>query len=428
MIGHVIKRERINKNIKQNYLAKGVCSPSYLSKIENNEIQPSRDILTILARKLEINLDLISNNEITEGPLLNNLYHVYKEVSLKREQEFIKEKVNYFSANRFSYLTENLFYPYNLLMIRLTLANNIPLDDFLLFLQPLLDKTHLLSRYHLYLLRKFEGIYYYKINDISMSQKKFDEAEQLINLIVVEDWERADFYYMFSLVSLAGNKPYQALLYCENSYHFFLENLYFERLVECYILRAISYKKTKNFKASIKSYERARKVIEKFLIEDYDSTIFQNLGSLYAYTGEYEEAINYYIKSLELKTNLNERLITILSIIKVNSKIIKNSEVLYWVNRGLLEIGEKEEYLNFRNHFMFYRDIIQINYIENPISLFKVINYFEEKQDYRHIYKYCIRLGDVLNEKKRYKEAAIYYKKSLMASIKNSEFDSWEDI
>ncbi|MGL6031822.1 MAG: helix-turn-helix domain-containing protein [Kurthia gibsonii] len=42
-IGHIIRKERLNQNMKQSYLAKDICSPSYLSKIENNSTQPSRD-------------------------------------------------------------------------------------------------------------------------------------------------------------------------------------------------------------------------------------------------------------------------------------------------------------------------------------------------------------------------------------------------
>jgi transcriptional regulator with XRE-family HTH domain len=52
--GHVIKFERIRQNIKQVQLSDGICTPSYLSKIESNSIVPSEEILGELFERLAI--------------------------------------------------------------------------------------------------------------------------------------------------------------------------------------------------------------------------------------------------------------------------------------------------------------------------------------------------------------------------------------
>ena len=56
-VGHLIRAERIRQEMKQVVLAKGICTPSYLSKIERNLIVPSEDIVTLLFNRLGIDVD-----------------------------------------------------------------------------------------------------------------------------------------------------------------------------------------------------------------------------------------------------------------------------------------------------------------------------------------------------------------------------------
>lgn len=62
-IGHIIKSERLNQSMKQTTLAKGICSTSYLSKIENNLTVPSEEVITFLLKKLNIEINQVSNEK-----------------------------------------------------------------------------------------------------------------------------------------------------------------------------------------------------------------------------------------------------------------------------------------------------------------------------------------------------------------------------
>lgn len=52
IIGSIIKLNRINKNISQKQLSKGICVPSYLSRIENGELLPSEDVISVIFDRL----------------------------------------------------------------------------------------------------------------------------------------------------------------------------------------------------------------------------------------------------------------------------------------------------------------------------------------------------------------------------------------
>lgn len=61
--GQQIRLLRTKQKIKQLELAQGICSVSYLSKVENDTILPSEDIKRLLLDRLGINSDIDSNEQ-----------------------------------------------------------------------------------------------------------------------------------------------------------------------------------------------------------------------------------------------------------------------------------------------------------------------------------------------------------------------------
>src|SRR4051812_13718550 len=59
-LGSTIKKIRLQKKIKQNFLAKS-CSitPSYLSQIESNSKEPNLSVLRAISKKLEVPLPIL---------------------------------------------------------------------------------------------------------------------------------------------------------------------------------------------------------------------------------------------------------------------------------------------------------------------------------------------------------------------------------
>ena len=58
--GYIIYRERVQRNWSQAGLCKGICTVSYLSKIESGRAEPSEEILRLLLARL----NLETNREI----------------------------------------------------------------------------------------------------------------------------------------------------------------------------------------------------------------------------------------------------------------------------------------------------------------------------------------------------------------------------
>ena len=52
LIGFMIRRERLNRNYSQESLCKGICAVSYLSKIEQGQVEAREDIIRALLKRL----------------------------------------------------------------------------------------------------------------------------------------------------------------------------------------------------------------------------------------------------------------------------------------------------------------------------------------------------------------------------------------
>ena len=60
--GYLIRRERLRQNLSQEGLAKGICAVSYLSKIEQGQVEPGEEIVDRLFAALHI--DFIRDPEL----------------------------------------------------------------------------------------------------------------------------------------------------------------------------------------------------------------------------------------------------------------------------------------------------------------------------------------------------------------------------
>lgn len=98
-LGALIKIKRVEKGITQTDLAKGICATSYLSKIENCEIQPNEDVLHLLLKKLGMqyyNKDSFTADEIEKLSSYNRLVFSYDIPKAKEVFTLIEGKRNKF--------------------------------------------------------------------------------------------------------------------------------------------------------------------------------------------------------------------------------------------------------------------------------------------------------------------------------------------
>src|SRR4051794_15688627 len=118
-VGHLIRAERVRQEMKQVVLAKGICTPSYLSKIERNLIEPSEEVVTLLFDRLGMDFNKLQKNDHkVEIEFEKLLKKSYKEVVTKRDKNFTKQQLDYLEQHNPLFENQSLYYTYLLITLR----------------------------------------------------------------------------------------------------------------------------------------------------------------------------------------------------------------------------------------------------------------------------------------------------------------------
>jgi HTH-type transcriptional regulator, quorum sensing regulator NprR len=416
-IGNRIRFYRIQKNMTQEELAKGIISVSYLSKIENNQTSASIEVLEMLCDRLGIKL--IEDEEI---PLLKKLKDWYfliiqrNKVEAKREYDLLKDRV--YDTNDTKALVYFVLYElrYFLLMYDLGLAKKQieKIDQF----------RDIFDNEMNYFFHKFLGLYLYLKNNYKSAADNFKIAERILNnSIHFEKWEEADLFYSMGLtysqilkVALSINYTEKALLIYQALYDL-------KRSAECHVILGISYRRIEEFQKAEESLILAYK-IAKTLNDSYlKGIIHHNLGDLYEMQGESVKALEEYKNSMKYKDEreLISKLRSIHSIVSEYYKLSDIENCKKWLGFGTSLIQDMSEYYEYVLHFNIYEYLLnnQSNEMEDYLKNV-VLPYFEKIDKTPYYMKYAELLADYYKNNGKYKNASYYYSIALQASKKQN--------
>jgi transcriptional regulator with XRE-family HTH domain len=426
-IGLLIKMARIQQNMKQVSLAKGICSTSYLSKIENNQTIPSEDVLQLLLERLELDYEDLSTEQ--ELKFLSELYLLYKEAIIERNKSEITERLTTYNKRNFLFVDESNFFTYNLYLFRLSLITEADVNKVKNLMNALDQMQEKFDERQHFIFNKNCGFYYYLVRDYKLSLSYFESALEYVTNFHLQEWEFADFYHALSMSYLSNNHLLNTIEYSTKSLKFYKDNLIFNRAIDCYIVIGIAYKLNLNFKNAEESFLLAKKIVINFKLSEYTEIINHNLGSLFAIQGQSKIAIDYFKESLKNSSGDENYLLTIYSIAKEYSKQNDDLMVLQWTNTGLEYISKllDNDYLSYFYHFNIYK-LLHNKDLEFESILVNAIDYFESNNEFHYVYKYSILLGNKYSEIRKYKNSTLYLQKAISFSYKIKSINYWEDL
>lgn len=432
-VGYTIKQERLNQKIKQSVLAKGICSTSYLSKIENNSTVPSEEVITSLLERLNLEIEQLPNEE--ENKFIEAFYEEYKKAIMQRDKKRIKETLEKFSIRNNYFLQLKNFYTYNLYMFRLMLILNEKAEvlqstyDVIIKTEADFDeKQRFLGNLNI-------GLYFYLNDEYYKALNRLESSVKFVNSVANEEWEIADFHNVLSLIYFKCNQFFNTINHASKSLAYYKDNLLFERAIDSYIVMGVAHKKMRRYEEAEKNYNLAKKLVIDYKVVNYEGMIYQNIGSLYAVQANIDKAIEYYKLSLNSKEendNMEGYLISIFSIIKEYSKQNNHVEVLSWCKKGFDVIEHSENKYNRVNrsyfcHLEIYR-AFHSSADDLEVVLKKGINYFKMIHDDRHVQKYAILLANYYFKESKFKAADLYYQQAIQMLYKQNSITNWEDL
>ena len=413
--------------MKQVSLARGICSTSYLSKIENNQTIPSEDVLQLLLERLNLDYEDLSTEQ--EMEFLSEVYSLYKDAIIERNKDQIVFQLSSYSAKNYLFKDEKNFYTYNLYLFRLYLIVDPLGTKTTSLLNGLEQMQDLFDERQRFIFNMDRGLYFYLRNDNINALISLEISLSILTNFHLEDWELADFYYVISLVYLRNNSIINTIEYATKSLNIYKDMLVFKRAIDCYLVIGLAQNRNLNFKNAEESFLFAKKIANDLKLSEYNVMIFHNLGSLYATQGDSSKAIDYYNNSLNHSDDNYDSLVTLFSMVKEYSKQSDSNKVRQTSEKGIsiIKSDSNSNFLSYYYHFKVYL-LLNENSEELEVLLIEAIKHFETINDYRHAHKYSILLGDTYCKNRKYKNSVIYLQKANHFLYHIKTINHWEDL
>ncbi|WP_175991433.1 helix-turn-helix transcriptional regulator [Bacillus sp. Marseille-Q1617] len=406
-IGSKIRFHRQKRNLTQEELSKGIISVSYLSKLENNQVTPSDDIIGLLCERLGV------SSLQSDGQELNQLLEKWNHSLLWKnlqEAESYHEQIKT-QLEDTDNLTPQLYY--QILCIRFELIHS-KLDQARNHIIHIHNHYRELSDTLRFYYHKYKGNYYYLLQQYEKARTELKEAETYYVLgSVVNEEERADLYYLFSLVLTRLNVYRLAIYYGEKSLSIF-QGVYFQkRCAEVHLLLGICYRRIRYSEEALKHYEWANFISSSINYNSLSSMVEQNLGYLKSVMNKSEEAILHYSRSIELKeSDMEGKLNSILALVKEYFKLNQFNQVRYWLPKGL-ELCSRDVFPDKYYQLSYYD--YALNDFANGFEYFMkehTLPYFKENGELLLYAEYSKFLGQYYQGIRKYKNAAFHLKEA----------------
>lgn len=404
-IGSKLKFFRIQRNLKQEDLARGIISVSYLSKIENNLTSPSEEVLKLLCERLGVSLI-----EQQDDTILSELMAWYKLMVTSNSDEIMQRyeelglKIQ--SVNTKTYMYFVLFELRYYLYLR-------DLEQAKLLIDKLQHFHEIFDLQMHYYFKKFYAIFTYRLNNYTETLEHLKAAAKLLKRNTnMESAEEADLYYLFGLTYSQTAKVPLSITYTTKALHNFQAVYDLKRSAECHVLLGISYRRIGEYDQAEESYLLAQKLSESLNNKYLQALIYHNLGKLYSMQQLHFQAIEEFERSYYLKEDrsLESKLNSIYCLLIEYDNMGDWKQCRKWLDIGKALLTKPEELIEYHYYFTIFDYILSENMGGLDGYFQEIVLPFLQQQDLKEpIIKYAERLAFYFESCYKYKKASYYY-------------------
>lgn len=414
-IGQFIKHYRLQANMTQAELADGLISVSYLSKIENGNQIPPRDIIELLSQRLDIPVDLMNQSKDKHDKLIENwIDHLLGEdvdSAVNMYESSIKQIIE-ISNSAIDIPVELHKFRYFLLLH--------DLDQAIQQYQHLNMQSKKFNELELYYWYKYSGIFWDVQEYHSRALQLFLKAEKHMDEFVLhEQKEKTDLYYRLAQAAFASKDLHKIFHYNKKALELFRSRYLLEECSESHLLFSHYFRQIHDYTQAWKCTEIAEDIASKINCPTLLAKCNESYGSIEIDQQHFQAGIDYLLKSYELciHSNIEQKIGLILKLIKVYYIQNSHSEVTKWLEQVLISV--QEYYGNKIN-----KQTLDIKMLEHRINETKpyalesfikkdIIPYFEERSLFYELQIYLRQLADTFYYHEQFQLAAYYYQKSL---------------
>lgn len=281
IIGSIIKLNRIAKNISQKELSKGICVPSYLSRIENGDLLPSEEVISIIFTRLGLTFN-DSEEFINNGKYqLNEFFERLN----SNEFDYTNAIFDTIESMESDYITSPLIIDYFLAKMA-RYCSTPEREKFEKSQSILLSSFELLSSN-----QKFIYNFYTGVDILICSQDKSKGKKFIENALSYK--ETGHCYFWLSFAYRIENNPIKAYHSIKKALDFYITDGNILSIMDSYEKFAEVYFMLDNYSDSIQyleiSLNIARKMNNKYFIEHLNSI----MAWVYYRLNDYDKSFKY---------------------------------------------------------------------------------------------------------------------------------------
>ncbi|MGV3487480.1 MAG: helix-turn-helix domain-containing protein [Tuberibacillus sp.] len=414
MIGTRIRYYRKLGGYTLETLSEGICSVSYLSKIENGG-NSSDDIIVHLCKRLGISYSAVDDSAKAEKlrDRMDEWYRVL--VSYEEPETLEKERLAIEEDMSASGIEEPLIHlRFNLFTLRYRLFQN-DLNDSKRLIKHLSSFKEIFDSELEYYFYHFCGIYYNIMNDYSNAIKCLKAAEEALKTISHTETEEAHLNYQFANLYSKFLRISDCMNYAEKALTIFNKDYNVTRISDCQTILGICNREIKNFIKAEYHYGQALKFAKLLNDPVRLGMIYHNLGFVKNGLGASEEAVEYYKQALKYKERLTNydasKVKTMYLLAKEYLKMEQKEDCVNWTKQAL-DVAKK---LADKEYFY------QLKLIESEVENIKdetfesliyneAIPYFKKKERWDRVATHAENLADYYFQIKYYKKAGEMYR------------------
>lgn len=397
-IGKNIKYIRTQKKITQSELAAGICSISYLSKIENELAEPSTEVLEQFCHRLGISVGEIGKQEDTLS-LIKSEFDILHSIIRDRDKEKAELKFNEIMSHFPKLIEPEAYLIKALFELRLAIMDRDKLKADTFFIE-VASHVNYQSDWTIKYFYRFCGLYQYLYGSYQDAIEYYLLAERYLE----EDKE--EVFYHLALAYYELDQISISTFYINRALDIFTNKQQTELITNCKLLLGINYiklhefQKAKNyFNDILECTPRANSLLR--------GKVYHNLGLLYSEEGDPSKAIQYAFESLVTKEDSSMKTTTMHLLATEYYRQGDFELALDWLEKGFENAVENQDQ-DHRVKFTVLKYFIlkQENEIGFEQYLVNVaIPHFEAKNEKNTVKEYIELLASYYERNRQYKSA-----------------------
>lgn len=415
-IGKQVFYKRLQQKMTQEELCQGICSVSYLSKIENGKIEASEEILQLLCARLEIAVtDLRDVEEDVKGKLeewhkaivhleRERIEQIYADLQEEMKQVTDFEIMNYY---------ELLYVRY--LMIKRDIDNGA-------------ERLNKLKKGYKKLSQFQKMLFTYNVSLLSCLQNKWKIG--LESLIETEkmakelNYYENGIYYNLALAYSHLENPYKALHFANIAIEGFRNEYKFRNVINCQFIIAICFVRQGQYKEALDMYNSILREASSFSENEVIMSIaLSNIAEVYGNQQQYEKAKEYYLKSLQYHQHEDNNYLDTLYHTALQCIHLKQmDEANQWIEKGISIAQRHEKY----KRVLYLLVILQYKYFRTSDEYKKfleleAIPFFKGEGNLVYLKQVYLEIAHYFEGIRNFEESSRYYKETISLLEKGEE-------